>query len=185
VLGFSEQWAAPTSCAKWRYGGAARPAELSRGLETRLTDSVERVAERFSLKGLGSADFLLNGEDFYLLEINPRPGATLDIFDSEADPLLRIHLEAMLDNRLPTALRNLPAATAAAIVYATEPITVSQTMIWPDWTADRPRRGERIDKDRPICTVWARSTTKVEARRLIDERIASVLAACTGREGGT
>lgn len=185
VLGFSEQWAAPTSCAKWRYGGAARPAELSRGLETRLTDSVERVAERFSLKGLGSADFLLNGEDFYLLEINPRPGATLDIFDSEADPLLRIHLEAVLDNRLPTALRNLPAATAAAIVYATEPITVSQTMIWPDWTADRPRRGERIDKDRPICTVWARSTTKVEARRLIDERIASVLAACTGREGGT
>jgi uncharacterized protein len=185
VLGFSEQWAAPTSRAKWRYGGAVRPAELSQDLEARLTDSVERVAEYFDLKGLGSADFLVNGEEFYLLEINPRPGATLDIFDSEAEPLLRIHLEAVLENRLPTALRNLPAATAAAIVYATEPITVSQTMIWPDWTFDRPHRGERIDKDRPICTVWARSRTKVEARRLVDERIESILAACTGREGGT
>ena len=185
VLGFSEQWAAPTSRAKWRYGGAARPAELSQDLEARLTDTVERVAQCFDLKGLGSADFLVNGEDFYLLEINPRPGATLDIFDGEAEPLLRIHLEAVLDNRLPTALRNLPAATASAIVYATEPITVSQTMIWPDWTADRPRRGERIDKDRPICTVWARSRTKVEARRLVDERIESILATCTGREGGT
>ena len=185
VLGFSEQWAAPTSRAKWRYGGAARPAELSQDLEARLTDSVERVAQCFDLKGLGSADFLVNGEDFHLLEINPRPGATLDIFDSEAEPLLRIHLEAVLDNRLPTALRNLPAATAAAIVYATEPITVSQTMIWPDWTCDRPHIGERIDKDRPICTVWARSRTKVEARRLVDERIESILAACTGREGGT
>jgi predicted ATP-grasp superfamily ATP-dependent carboligase len=185
VLGFSEQWAAPTSRAKWRYGGAARPAGLSQDLEARLTDSVERVAECFSLKGLGSADFLVNGEDFYLLEINPRPGATLDIFDSEAEPLLRIHLEGVLDNRLPTALRNLPAATASAIVYAPEPITVSQTMIWPDWTFDRPRIGERIDKDRPICTVWARSRTTVEARRLVDERIESILAACTGREGGT
>ena len=185
VLGFSEQWAAPTSRAKWRYGGAARPAELSQDLEARLTDSVERVAQRFDLKGLGSADFLVNGEDFHLLEINPRPGATLDIFDSEAEPLLRIHLEAVLENRLPTALRNLPAATAAAIVYATEPITVSQTMIWPDWSFDRPHIGERIDKDRPICTVWARSRTKVEARRLVDERIESILAACTGREGGT
>jgi predicted ATP-grasp superfamily ATP-dependent carboligase len=185
VLGFSEQWAAPTSRAKWRYGGAARPAELSPDLEARLTDSVERVAECFDLKGLGSADFLVNGEEFYLLEINPRPGATLDIFDSEAEPLLRIHLEAVLENRLPTALRNLPAASAAAIVYATEPITVSQTMIWPDWTFDRPHIGERIDKDRPICTVWARSRTKVEARRLVDERIESILAACTGREGGT
>jgi predicted ATP-grasp superfamily ATP-dependent carboligase len=185
VLGFSEQWAAPTSRAKWRYGGAARPAELSQNLEARLIYTVERVAQCFDLKGLGSADFLVDGEDFHLLEINPRPGATLDIFDSEAEPLLRIHLEAVLENRLPTALRNLPAATAAAIVYATEPITVSQTMIWPDWTFDRPHIGERIDKDRPICTVWARSRTKVEARRLVDERIESILAACTGREGGT
>ena len=102
VLGFSEQWAAPTSRAKWRYGGAARPAELSPDLEARLTHSVERVAQCFDLKGLGSADFLVNGEDFHLLEINPRPGATLDIFDSEAEPLLRIHLEAVLENRLPT-----------------------------------------------------------------------------------
>jgi len=185
VLGFSEQWAAPTSRAKWRYGGAARPAELSQDLEARLTDTVERVAQCFGLKGLGSADFLVNREDFYLLEINPRPGATLDIYDSEAEPLLRIHLEAVLDNRLPTALRNLQAAATSAIVYATEPITVSQTMIWPDWTADRPRIGERIDKDRPICTVWARSRTKVEAKRLVDERIESILATCTGREGGT
>ena len=38
VLGFSEQWAAPTARAKWRYGGAARPAELSPDLEARLTD---------------------------------------------------------------------------------------------------------------------------------------------------
>jgi predicted ATP-grasp superfamily ATP-dependent carboligase len=185
VLGFSEQWAAPTSRAKWRYGGAARPAELSRDLEARLTDDVERVAKCFALRGLGSADFLVNGDEARLLEVNPRPGATLDIFDSEAEPLLRIHLEAVLDNQLPTALRNLPAATASAIVYATEPITVSQTMIWPDWTADQPGIGERIDKDRPICTVWARSRTKVEARRLVEERSSIILAACAGREGGT
>jgi predicted ATP-grasp superfamily ATP-dependent carboligase len=185
VLGFSEQWAAPSPGSKWRYGGAARPAELSQDLESRLTESVERVAQGFDLKGLGSADFLVNGEDFYLLEVNPRPGATLDIFDGGAVPLLRIHLEAVLENRLPTAPLNLPSASAAAIVHATEPITVSQTMIWPDWTADRPESGERIDKDRPICTVWARSRTKVEARRLVEKRIASILAACTGREGGT
>jgi uncharacterized protein len=185
VLGFSEQWAAPTPRVKWRYGGAARPAELSRDLEARLTDDVERVAKYFALRGLGSADFLVNGDEARLLEVNPRPGATLDIFDSEAEPLLRIHLEAVLDNRLPTALRNLPAASASAIVYATEPITVSQTMIWPDWTADQPGIGERIDKDRPICTVWARSRTKVEARRLVEERSSIILAACAGREGGT
>ena len=68
---------------------------------------MERVAQCFDLKGLGSADFLVNGEDFHLLEINPRPGATLDIFDSEAEPLLRIHLEAVLEQRLPDCPLNL------------------------------------------------------------------------------
>jgi uncharacterized protein len=185
VLGFSEQWAAPTARARWRYGGAARPAELSQDLELRLTDSVERVAQGFDLKGLGSVDFVVDGGEARLLEVNPRPGATLDIFDGGAEPLLRIHLKAVLENRLPTAPLNLPSASAAAIVYATDPVTVSETMVWPDWTADRPESGERIDKDRPICTVWARSRTKVGARRLVEKRISIILAACAGREGGT
>jgi predicted ATP-grasp superfamily ATP-dependent carboligase len=180
VLGFSEQWAAPTRQAKWRYGGAARPAELKPGLEARLTDVVERVVPRFQLRGLGSADFLVNDDEPWLLEINPRPGATLDIFDSEAEPLLRLHLEAMLDNRLPTVPLALPAATAAAIVYATEPITVPKAMAWPEWTADRPSSGERIDKDRPICTVLAQAETGPEARLLAIDRVSTILTACAG-----
>jgi predicted ATP-grasp superfamily ATP-dependent carboligase len=54
-------------------------------------------------------------------------------------------------------------------------------MDWPEWTADRPKCGESIDKNRPICTVWARSTTKAEAKRLVEERISIILAACAGR----
>jgi predicted ATP-grasp superfamily ATP-dependent carboligase len=185
VLGFSEQWAAPTRHAKWRYGGAAQPAELSSELEGRLTRSVEQVAATFELKGLGSADFLVDGEKAYLLEINPRPGATLDIFDSEANPLLRTHIEAVLERRLPDGPLRPSEACASAIVYAIEPMTVSQTMVWPDWTADRPILGDCIDRNRPICTVSARARTKVEAKQLVTERISTILAACAGQEGGT
>lgn len=185
VLGFSEQWPAPTSKSKWRYGGGVQPAELPSELTARLTKDVETSAAAFGLRGLGSADFLVDGEQAFLLEINPRPGATLDIFDTAASPLLRIHLEAVLDNRLPPAPLNLPAATASAIVYATESMTVSQSMTWPEWTADRPGKGECIDKGRPICTVWARSRTKVEARQLVEERIARILTTCGGQQGGT
>ena len=185
VLGFSEQWAAPTPHSKWRYGGAAQPAELSTELKARLTMSTEQVAATFGLKGLGSADFLVDGEEAWLLEINPRPGATLDIFDSEPDPLLRIHLAAVLERRLPGGPLRLSEASASAIVYATEPITVSQSMVWPEWAADRPVGGDCIDRNRPICTVSARAMTKVEATQLVSERISTILAACTGQEGGT
>jgi predicted ATP-grasp superfamily ATP-dependent carboligase len=183
VLGFSEQWAAPTAHSKWRYGGAAQPAELSAELKARLTRSTEQVAATFGLKGLGSADFLVDGKEASLLEINPRPGATLDIFDSEADPLLRIHLAAVLERRLPVGQLRLSEASASAIVYATESIAVSQSMAWPEWTADRPVGGDCIDKNRPICTVSARAMTKVEATRLVSERISTILAACSGQGG--
>jgi predicted ATP-grasp superfamily ATP-dependent carboligase len=185
VLGFSEQWAAPTKHSKWRYGGAVQPGELSVDLRARLTEQVVKVAATFGLKGLGSADFLVDVEDAYLLEINPRPGATLDIFDSEAEPLLRTHIEAVLEQRLPDGPLKLSGASAAAIVYATEPLTVSQSMVWPEWTADRPVCGDCIERNRPICTVSARARTKVEAKRLVSDRISTILAACAGQEGGT
>ena len=184
VLGFSEQWAAPTEYSKWRYGGAAQPAELSKALKARLTQRTEQAAATFGLKGLGSADFLVDGEEAWLLEINPRPGATLDIFDSEACPLLRIHLAAALERQLPDGPLTLSEASASAIVYATEPITVSQSMNWPEWTADRPFGGDCIERNRPICTVSARAMTKVEAMHLVGERISTILAACAGRKEG-
>ena len=103
VLGFSEQWAAPTPKSKWRYGGALCPADLSPESERLMTDATLRAAAAFQLTGLGSADFLLGDEGPLLLEINPRPGATLDIFDSDDMPLLGLHLEAVLSGKLPKA----------------------------------------------------------------------------------
>jgi len=185
VLGFSEQWAAPTLTSKWRYGGALCPADLPAAAQRRMTEATEHVAAAFQLTGLGSADFLVRGEEAFLLEINPRPGATLDIFDSEDMPLLRLHLDAVGSGRLPDGPLKLDDARAAAIVYAPEAVQVSPEMSWPDWAADQPKGGEWIDKNRPICTVWARSRTKVEAGRLVEERIARILDTCGGKQRET
>jgi uncharacterized protein len=185
VLGFSEQWAAPTSRSTWRYRGALCPADLSPESERLMTEATERAAAAFHLTGLGSADFLLGESGPQLLEINPRPGATLDIFDSEEMPLIGLHLNAVLSGKLPNGPLMLNAARAAAIVYAAEALQISPEMSWPDWVADQPKGGEWIDKNRPICTVWARSKTKVEARRLVEERIARILSACAGKQRET
>jgi predicted ATP-grasp superfamily ATP-dependent carboligase len=176
VLGFSEQWTAPSSKSLWRYGGAVRPATLSSSVARRMTFAVAQVARAFHLKGLGSADFLVNGDDALLLEINPRPGATLDIFDCGAKPLLRLHLEAVREAKLPPRAFKFQDAMASAIVYAEHGGAAPPEMVWPAWTADRPKSSEWIDKNRPICTVWARSGTKAQAKRLIEERICKIKA---------
>jgi uncharacterized protein len=176
VLGLSEQWTAPSGRNLWRYGGAVRPATLSPAAARKITSAVKRVSRAFAIKGLASADFLVSGEQALLLEINPRPGATLDIFDSLRTPLLRLHVEAASEDKLLPGKLKFGDAMASAIVYAERGGAASRGTVWPDWTADRPKPSEWIDKNRPICTVLARSDTKARAKRLIEERICEILA---------
>jgi methenyltetrahydromethanopterin cyclohydrolase len=176
VLGFSEQWTAPTPKSLWRYGGAVRPAALSPASAQRMASAVMRIARSFKIKGLASADFMVRDGEALLLEINPRPGATLDIFDCGATPLLRLHVEAVRKGKLPPSGLKFEDAMASAIVYADHGGAAPSGFVWPEWSADRPKSSERIDKNRPICTVWARAGTKARAKRLIKERICKILA---------
>jgi uncharacterized protein len=176
VLGFSEQWTVPSRKGLWRYGGAARPAALSPRIARQMVSAARRVARHFNLKGLASADFVVSGEDALLLEVNPRPGATLDIFDCGATSLLALHTRAVREGKLPPRAPQFEDAMASAIVYAMRGGAVPPDMVWPDWTADRPKSSEWIDKNRPICTVWARSGTAAQAKRLIKERICRITA---------
>ena len=159
VLGFSEQWTAPTLRSPFRYGGAVRPASPTQSVARQMASAVTAIARSFAIVGLASADFLVDGKDALLLEINPRPGATLDIFDCGAKPLMRLHLEAIREKRLPGSGLKFDDAMASAIVYAPSRVSVPAGTVWPDWSADRPKSAERIDKNRPICTVWARGST--------------------------
>jgi uncharacterized protein len=176
VLGFSEQWTAPTPRSPFRYGGAMQPTALARAVRELMSERVNLAAEAFQIKGLGSADFMVDEDEALLLEINPRPGATLDIFDSAAEPLLLLHLDAVLKGELPATPRKSNVAKASAIVYAPRRIIVPSNLVWSEWAVDRPKPAERIDKYRPICTVLARATTREQARRLVEVRIAKILA---------
>ncbi len=176
VLGFSEQWIAPAPGKPWRYGGAMQPAAIPQEAATAMTDIVATLARACGLKGLASADFVLSNAEPSLLEVNPRPGATLDIFQSADDPLLQAHLEAVLHAKLPPKPAISSDGQASAILYATEPLTAPIGMAWPAWAADVPVPGERIDKQRPICTVLARAGSGAQTKELVETRRRSLLA---------
>lgn len=174
VLGFSTQWAAPAAERPFRFGGAARPAELAPSIAARLAAAVRRLIAAVPLKGLNSIDFLVDGDDFWLLEINPRPGATLDIFEPPQGSLFAWHVCACA-GMLPEHVQIPEAATAIAIVYAENDVAVTPGFDWPQWTADRPMAGTIVRAGDPLCTVFARAATAAEARRLVTERAERIL----------
>ena len=163
VLGLSEQWPCPgRPMQPFRFGGAAGPAVLAPALARDLAAAATAVVRRLELVGLNSVDFIVPEKDpagLAAIEVNPRPGATMDIFE-RAGPasLFDLHIRAAAgDLAAPPAGGWFPpdAGFASAILYAEDPITIPTALTWPDWTADRPRAGTPIGAGEPVCTILA------------------------------
>jgi uncharacterized protein len=181
VLGFSAQWSSPAPEQPFRYGGAVQPAPLTRETAGALTSAVQQLTSLISLVGLNSFDFLVDGRAFHLLEINPRPGATLDIFEPRGGAsMFAMHVEAcrgILPDTPPTYGR----AAASAIVYADRDIPRIPFLSWPGWVGDRPIAGSSISAQSPLCTVFASAATAALARKLADRRARAILARLRAR----
>ena len=169
VLGLSEQWSDPSPSAPYRYCGAVRPALLSGETEAALSEAAEAVAEEAGLRGLNSIDFLVRTDGWHLIDVNPRPGATLDIFRPAMGSLFALHVEACA-GRLPQRPPAYCGAAAARIVYARRAVASAPKLDWPEWTADRQPPETTLGAGDPVCTVLAEAETPAEARRLVDER---------------
>jgi predicted ATP-grasp superfamily ATP-dependent carboligase len=175
VLGFSDQWRSPTPEHPFRYGGAVTPAALELHVADVLTACVQRLMQAIPLVGLNSIDFLVDGNAVWLLEINPRPGATVDIFEPAVGSLVALHVDACR-GVLPAQVRAPDEARASAVVYARADIARIPRLDWPDWVADRSHAGTRVSAGDPLCTVLARAATADAARRLLERRIDTILS---------
>jgi len=183
-LGVSEQWAAPQpGVHSYRFGGIMQPAGVGRGVARDLPAVLDVLVREFGLVGLNSLDLMVDGDEFHVLEVNPRPGANLDVFDG-ADPagLFGLHVAAC-DRRLPDHWVPPPTATAMSVLYADRSVVVPRNIVWPDWVADRPAPGARIESGAPVCTVLAAEPTGDAVRRAIATRTAFVFSNL-GNAGG-
>jgi predicted ATP-grasp superfamily ATP-dependent carboligase len=178
LLGFSEQWADGTSEAPFRYGGCAGPVAPAPRLADAIAEACDALAAAAGLVGLNSLDLMVEDERFQIIEINPRPGATLDLFDGLL-PLWRIHLDAV-SGQLPGARAASGLIHAAAILYAPAALAIPRDMAWPGWASDRGPPGSRVPRDAPLCTVHAAAKSVAAARARLAQRADRLLARLAG-----
>jgi uncharacterized protein len=174
IIGLSVQWTASTPASPFRYGGAAGPVGIDPRQAGEISRAVAALAADLNLVGLNSADFLVSDDAVWLLEINPRPGATLDVFESEATPLFARHIAAC-EGQFPPAPRT-AASKAAEIVYARRDIVMPKLRVWPDWALDRSPPGTRIGAGDPLCTALGSGATVDLARACANERAQKIVA---------
>lgn len=181
LVAVSRQWADPAPDAPYRYGGAVLPVAVPLSLVDRLAEAARRIAAAFGLVGLNSLDLLVDGTSVTVLEVNPRPGATLDLLERHRQGgVMRAHLDAG-GGRSWSLGTPRPGVIAGAVAYAGAALTVSETFDWAPWCADLPRPGSTIDAGQPLCSVTAWGGDEEEARRRLSRRIERIVADCAPR----
>jgi predicted ATP-grasp superfamily ATP-dependent carboligase len=139
-----------------------------------MARTVAAIASDLDLVGLNSADFLISTDAVWLIEINPRPGATLDVFESSEVPLFARHIAAC-EGRLTPMSKSL-AFKAAVTVYASHDVVVRRRRDWPDWAVDRSPAGTPIAAGDPVCTVIGAGATVDLARACAGKRARNIIA---------
>jgi len=179
IIGISEQWPVALSPAvAFAYGGAVIADDVPQTVYSAVASATARVAQALGLRGLNGLDFILCGETPYVLELNPRPTATLDLYDAFIPGGLFLRHLLACTGSLETDFVPSLRPRAHAIVYAARAWRVPEAFAWPQWVTDIPAAGSTIAMGAPVCTVHAQGTSTRSARTLALSRREQVLALC-------
>jgi predicted ATP-grasp superfamily ATP-dependent carboligase len=153
---------------RWQYAGSVGPLRISSAIESQLAQFGEMLRSGLRLRGLVGADLLIAGDRLWLVEINPRYTASVEVVER----LSGVHAVAA---HVASCTLNLPSESHAkrsdslqhgkAILFAKRDVVISPAL--NDWAmnhsgldqgretslADIPAAGERIAAGHPVMTV--------------------------------
>lgn len=174
ALGFNEQWVDSSPLTPFRYGGAVSQAEISARAKTQLVAYIKRLIPMMGLAGLSSCDAVVDGDDVYVLEINPRLCASMDLYGAKYQGLMAMHIAACCGKLSEHAIKQDAApemSVAHKIIYADADMWMEAGMQLPDWVRDVSQAGGHFKEGAPLCTVIAEASTALLAKNLVHDRV--------------
>jgi len=136
-------------------------AELA-GLEDQLRAVCDEVAARFGVRGAFGIDAVWDGRRAWVLEVNPRPPAGLELFGPGC---FEAHVRGARGLGLPAP--GAPPATTCAkvklVLFADRDLRAPDPEWWQvDLVRDIPHAGETIRRGAPVCTLVSASADPAE-----------------------
>ena len=166
VLGFNQQWCKSLDYQRsFIFSGVCNWAPIARRQRRQLESWLNKIINIYPLCGLGSLDFIIQGERCFVLELNARVPASAQLYGKKAFDL---HVQACLGLAVLSKTRLRTRPRGYQVVYADIDTLIDATMGWPDWVADRPSPGVIIGAGQPICSIIAggKNARQVRSRLL-------------------
>jgi predicted ATP-grasp superfamily ATP-dependent carboligase len=164
------------------FRGVVGPVPVADGVMQHIGATLRHLTTEFRLRGLGSLDFLLDGDDVAVLEVNSRAPASLALYpDVDGRGVVTAHLRAC-QGKLPAASSSKVAPVSGTeIVFARKPLRIGDAAAqrlatWPG-CHDLPQAGTSFAPGDPVCSLQASGADSADIEaRLANDREALLAA---------
>ncbi|AYH43969.1 hypothetical protein CDA09_11310 [Azoarcus sp. DN11] len=177
LVGVNMQIVRPFCGRPFVFHGCIGPVGVAPSVRCALEAMLDALVADFGLRGLNGLDFLLDDDEIRVIELNPRPPASIALYpDAIPEGLLRAHVEASCGGRLPA---HDPHGAVAGVrgfetVFAQRAWNVgapeSAALAQQTWCHDLPASGTRIARGEPLCTASAAGGDADEVEALLSQR---------------
>lgn len=176
VVGFSRQIVRALGGRQYVYRGGVGPVVVPDAVQEALTRAAQALTGVFGLVGLNGIDYVLDAAGQpWVLELNPRPTAAIQLFDEALEGgLMRAHVDAC------TGRRRAFVATTGSPVRGFETVFArragqidparSAWLLAQEWCCDIPQAGTCHAWGDPLCTVRAQGASVDAVLQQLNER---------------
>lgn len=158
MLGINRQLVQRIGARPYVFRGVIGPVAIPPAAQAEVRRALQRLVAEFALRGLGSLDFLLDGDTVAVLEINPRPPASF-VLHEHGESLIAAHLAACLEARLPAAKADDARVRGIEFVYARRGLRVDAAALQrlAAWRGchDLPFDPRAFAAGDPVCSLAA------------------------------
>jgi predicted ATP-grasp superfamily ATP-dependent carboligase len=190
LLGVSEQLIGRRGLGARGYAwcGNLVPPRLGEAERSALAEAARAVcthlASAFELRGLFGVDLVWDGERSWVVEVNPRPTASLETIEAAHDvDVFAAHLDGCAE-LLPPIAPSARRAAGKAVLFARPDVRVGDTSRWPArGIRDVPHPNERIAAGHPVCTLISVQESPETVLADLEERAAALRVELGDRAG--
>ncbi len=174
VLGFNAQNVRAVGSRPFVFCGVIGPVPVPPDMARQVTAVARAVTVQFGLRGLCSLDFMRHGDTIGVLEVNPRPPASMGLYHGAhgVPDLMRAHVQACLHGVLPQAPAPSLQVAGFETVYAPRPLALDtaaarRLAAWPG-VHDIPQPDQHFGTGDPVCTLSAHGGNAQQVRAHLD-----------------
>ena len=171
LIGFSRQWVTTDKNDQvFMFSGVINNQEANLRQHSKAIQTwIDKLTVEYALLGLNGIDFIIRDDHCWLLEINPRPTASMALYVQELD-LFNLHINACNGHLPEKGDMQTTQIRAYQIIYANASLAIPADLSWPEWASDRPKPGAIIDTQQPICSIIASAKTAESVLRTLQSR---------------